>query len=144
MNPPVTIRHSGARDRPAFGQIDPRAASDLVRRAKIDAAAAARRCWVAERKGRLIGYGVLTEHFYDRPFIDIVYVAEDSRRSGGGSALLEAIERSISGDRIFTSTNESNEPMRALLLKRGYAPSGHIENLDSNDPELVFVKFLRR
>jgi RimJ/RimL family protein N-acetyltransferase len=92
----------------------------------------------------LIGYAVLTDHFYDRPFIDIVYVAEDARRSGGGGALLAAVERSVSGDRIFTSTNESNEAMRALLLKNGYAPSGRIENLDANDPELVFVKFLKR
>lgn len=144
MNPPVTIRHSGTRDRRAFGEIDPRAANDLSRRAKIDSAAAARRCWVAERKGKLIGYAVLTDHFYDRPFIDIVYVAEDARRSGGGGALLDAVERSVTGDRIFTSTNESNEAMRALLLKSGYMPSGRIENLDANDPELVFVKFLKR
>jgi hypothetical protein len=34
--------------------------------------------------------------------------------------------------------------MRTLLAKRGYIPSGRIENLDPGDPELVFVKFLRR
>ena len=144
MKPPVTIRHSGTRDRKAFGELDSRAASDLARRAKIDAAMAARRCWVAERNGRIIGYSVLTDHFYDRPFIDILFVGEGSRRSGAGTALLEAIERSVAGDRIFTSTNESNEPMRALLLKQGYAQSGRIENLDANDAELVFVKFLTR
>jgi len=140
----VTIRHSGTRDRPAFGQIDPHAANDLARRAKIDAATAARRCWVADRRGGMVGYGVLTDHFYDRPFIDLIYVAEDSRRSGVGDALLATIERSVPGDRIFTSTNESNTAMRALLLKREYMPSGRIENLDADDPELVFVKFLTR
>jgi len=45
-------------------------------------------------------------------------------------------------DRVFTSTNESNAPMRALLGQCGYKPSGSIDNLDPGDPELVFVKFL--
>lgn len=40
--------------------------------------------------------------------------------------------------KLFTSTNRSNLPMRALLLKAGFIESGYIENLDENDPELVF------
>jgi hypothetical protein len=57
---------------------------------------------------------------------------------------LSAIEKSVREDRLFTSTNESNIAMRALLFTRGYRESGRIENLDPKDPELVFVKFLER
>ena len=33
--------------------------------------------------------------------------------------------------------------MRTLLGRRDHQPSGTILNLDTGDPELVFVKFLR-
>lgn len=138
----IKTRLAGTRDRRAFGEFDERAAKDLQRRELIDAAIAARRCWVAEGFGKVVGYGILSKNFFHRDFVEIVYVAEDARRTGAGAALLGAIERSIKADRLFTSTNESNVAMRALLFTRGYRESGRIENLDPNDPELVFVKFL--
>jgi GNAT superfamily N-acetyltransferase len=143
MTHDTRTRLAATRDRHVLGEIDPRIASDRHRCDEIDAAIAARRCWVAERSGRVAGYGVLTRNFFARDFLELLFVAEDSRRAGAGSALLAAIERTIHADRLFTSTNESNTAMRALLAGRGYAPSGRIENLDPGDPELVFVKFLR-
>ncbi len=70
-------------------------------------------------------------------------MTESERRKGVGDAILETIERARRADRLFTSTGESNAAMRALLEKRGYKPSGTIQNLDPDDTELVFVKFLR-
>lgn len=138
----IQTRHAGTRDRRVFSTLDPHIGSDLMRRELVDAAMAARRCWVAEHVGHVVGYGVLTKNFFNRNFIELVYVAEDARRGGAGSALLSAIERAVTSDRIFTSANESNAPMRALLEKRGYKPSGRIDNLDSGNPELIFAKFL--
>jgi len=140
----VRTRLAGTRDRRTFGTFDPRAANDLQRRELIDAAIAARRCWVGEGFGRVVGYGILSRNFFHRDFIEIVFVDEAARRTGAGSAILAAIERAVQADRVFTSTNESNAAMRALLAKRGYRESGRIENLDKDDPELVFVKFLER
>jgi len=136
----MRTRHAGTLDRRAVMALDPLAATDLVRREHIDAAIAARRCLVAEKDGRVAGYALLTRNFYDRDFLELLIVAEEARRGGVGSALLAAAEREVRGRVLFTSTNESNAPMRALLAKRGYAPSGRIENLDPGDPELVFVK----
>jgi len=116
-------------------------AADLQRRERIDAAIAARHCWVGEHNKRVAGYGVLSTSFFGRDFIELVHVAESMRRLGVGDALLETIERARHADRLFTSTNESNVPMRALLEKRGFEPSGEIQNLDANDPELIFVKW---
>jgi len=138
----IRTRLAGTRDRRAFGEFDERAAKDLQRRELIDAAIAARRCWVAEGFGKVVGYGILSKNFFHRDFIEVVYVAEDARRTGAGASLLSAIEKSVREDRLFASTNESNVAMRALLFTRGYRESGRIENLDPNDPELVFVKFL--
>ena len=144
MKSEIRTRLAGTQDRRAFGQFDERAAKDLDRRAAIDAAIAARRCWVAEGFGRVVGYGILSKNFFHRDFIEVVYVAESARRTGAGKALLGAIERAVHEDRIFTSTNESNDAMRALLASTEYKTSGRIENLDAKDPELVFVKFLER
>jgi GNAT superfamily N-acetyltransferase len=142
MKSEIKTRLAGTRDRRAFGEFDERAAKDLQRRELIDAAIAARRCWVAEGFGRVVGYGILSKNFFHRDFIEIVFVAEEARRTGAGVALLAALEKTVREDRLFTSTNESNIAMRALLFTRGYRESGRIENLDPKDPELVFVKFL--
>lgn len=40
--------------------------------------------------------------------------------------------------KIFTSTNQSNTATQQLLIKAGFIPSGYIENLDDNDPELIY------
>jgi GNAT superfamily N-acetyltransferase len=137
----IRVRLAGTRDRRAFAEVDPRVASDLARRDTVDAAIAARMCWIAERSGKPVGYGILSRGFFAREFIELLYVAEDERRKGVGVAVLDAIENAVTSDRVFTSTNESNEPMRSLLEQCGYKPSGTIDNLDPGDPELVFVKF---
>ena len=138
----IRVRLAGTRDRRAFAEIDPRVTTDLTRRDIVDAAIAARMCWLAERLNRPLGYGILSRKFFSRDFIELLYVAEDERRKGIGLAILRTIESTIASDRVFTSTNDSNAPMRALLAHCGYQPSGAIENLDPGDPELIFVKFL--
>jgi GNAT superfamily N-acetyltransferase len=139
----IAVRLAATRDRRAIASCDPRVAADLRRRELIDAAIAARHCWVVEKAGGIAGYAVLTANFFGRDFLELLFVAPEERRSGIGDAILDTVERARRGDRLFTSTNESNAAMRALLAKRFYEPSGTILNLDPGDPELVFVKFLR-
>jgi GNAT superfamily N-acetyltransferase len=138
----IQVRLAGTRDRRALPEIDPNVARDLDRRHAIDSAIAARHCWIADYAGQPAGYGLASRNFFSRDFIDLIYVAEFARRSGVGDAILAAIENACGAASIFTSTNESNAPMRALLKSRDYHPSGRIENLDPGDPELVYVKFL--
>lgn len=137
----IQVRLAATRERRAIASCDPLLTSDLHRRELIDSAIAARQCWVVEKDGGICGYAILTTNFFGRDFVELLFVAPDARRKGVGDALLAAIERTRAVDRLFTSTNESNAPMRALLERRGYKPSGTILNLDPDDPELVFVKF---
>lgn len=137
------VRLAATRDRRAIAACDPGVAGDLHRLEMIDAAIAARHCWVVERVGGIAGYGVLTTNFFARDFVELVFVAESERRKGIGDAILDTIERARRADRLFTSTHESNTAMRALLERRGYKSSGAIDNLDPEGAELVFVKFLR-
>lgn len=138
----IRVRLAGTRDRRAFPEVDPRVVTDLSRRDIVDAAIAARMCWIAERVNKPVGYGILSRKFFSRDFIELLYVAEEERRKGVGIAILKSIESTVASDRVFTSTNESNAAMRALLGQCGYKPSGTIDNLDPGDPELIFVKFL--
>jgi GNAT superfamily N-acetyltransferase len=138
----VRVRLAGTRDRRSFLEVDPSIVDDLVRRDILDAAIAARMCWIGERAGKPAGYGIHSQKFFSRDFVELLFVRVEERRKGVGAAILRAIEDTIGADRLFTSTNQSNLPMRTLLEKCGYRPSGRIENLDPGDPELVFIKFL--
>jgi hypothetical protein len=53
-------------------------------------------------------------------------------------ALVSSIVREHRGACVFTSTNESNAPMRRLLEGMGFTAAGVIHGLDLDDPELVF------
>jgi GNAT superfamily N-acetyltransferase len=99
--------------------------------------------WAAVAEGRALGFALVTRHFFGFPFVDLLIVAEEARRRGLGLALVAQCERDHAADRIFTSANQSNAPMRRLLDKAGWQASGQIDNLDPGDPELVFVKFKR-
>ncbi len=121
--------------------VDPRLSADERHRRHIEELLNAGLSWVAIREDIPLGFAVVTRHFYGFPFVDLLVVAEARRREGVGAALMDRCETAHDADRIFTSTNESNQPMRRLLAKADWQVTGLIENLDPGDPELVFVKF---
>lgn len=133
MDEAVVVRRADRGDRETLGALDARTASTPIEQ-----------LWVAHCGSRLAGFAVLVDHFFGRAFVELLVVAREARRRGVATKLLAAIASAVRGDRLFTSTNESNAPMRALLAKLGWIPSGRIDNLDDGDPELVFVKLLPR
>ncbi len=123
--------------------IDPRLAGDARQRDHLAELLGGGLSWAAFAGGEPRGFAVVTRHFYGFPFVDLLVVVEPRRRDGVGTALMDRCESAHDADRIFTSTNESNTPMRRLLAKAQWEVTGLIENLDPGDPELVFVKFRR-
>ena len=96
---------------------------------------------VAERgaEAPVVGYlGLAWSHFFDRDFVDLLVVAPEARRAGVGSELLRAAVDVATTATVFTSTNESNSPMRALLTRDGWLVSGTLDGLDPGDPEVVY------
>lgn len=99
---------------------------------------------VALAGGKPIGVAEFHTHFYGHLFIELLLVEERYRRRGVASALIAACAAAAPTDRLFTSTNTSNLPARALFLGAGFEPSGSIDNLDEGDPEIVFCRLLGR
>jgi GNAT superfamily N-acetyltransferase len=90
------------------------------------------------------GYiAVAPRHFFGRDFIALLVVADAWRRRGVGRQLLNAATRLATTDVVFTSTNESNQPMRALLSDEHWLVSGTLNGLDDGDPEIVFYRRAR-
>lgn len=101
-----------------------------------------RECYLAREGWDVIGFAILTRSFFGQYFIDLLIVHPDQRRKGVGSALIRHIEAILPAQKLFTSTNQSNTPMRALCETLGYVKSGWIDNLDEGDPEIVYFKRL--
>ncbi|HEX3406043.1 MAG TPA: GNAT family N-acetyltransferase [Caulobacteraceae bacterium] len=135
----------GRGDLGRISHVDPLTATDAQRHDHLGTLLDAGMSWGAFGDGRMIGFAIVTRHFYNFPFVDLLVVAGEARRHGAGSALMAhcaAAQWAMphGADRMFTSTNESNAPMRALLAKSGWLPAGVVHYLDPGDPELIFVK----
>lgn len=100
-------------------------------------------CYVAVIDAKVVGYAVLNYKFYNNGWIEMLYVHQQFRCQGIGSALIRHLVNKCYTPKLFTSTNQSNVPMQRLLAKLEFARSGFIENLDEGDPELVYFKRLR-
>ena len=137
----IAIGPASAADIPALVALDSFAAIHPERATEIAGWVAAGQCHVAAFEGRAAGYAVLTNGFFHRPFLEMLMVREDARRLGIARALVGYCA-DLAGPELWTSTNESNGPMRTLLSTCGFIASGRVDNLDPGDPEVVYL--LRR
>lgn len=96
-------------------------------------------CILCEIGGAVAGYAVLSHHFFHNGFIELLIVHPDFRRRGIGTALLRGCRELCRTEKLFTSTNQSNLPMRSLLRREGYLYCGSIDHLDEGDPERVYL-----
>ena len=98
--------------------------------------------YVARQENRIVGFLLMHRHFFELPFIELLLVHPSFRRQGIGTALMRHLETISTPGKLFTSTNVSNERMQRLCERSGYVRSGIIENLDEDDPELIYFKRL--
>jgi GNAT superfamily N-acetyltransferase len=98
-----------------------------------------RNCIVVGIDDRLLGYAILSRHFFGRPFVELLLVHPDHRRHGLANALLHAAESQSPAEALWISTALGNFPMQSLLNRRGYKHSGVIHDL-TKVPELIYHK----
>ncbi|ATG17456.1 N-acetyltransferase [Providencia alcalifaciens] len=134
----MIIRSACLSDVAVLTSLDTCVVTDLTRVQQIQNWIENKHCYLAEENGEVLGYGVLNYHFFGCGFIEMIMVGKQFRHQGIGNMLLNALKNHCQHPKLFTSTNQSNLLMQQLLLKSGFIPSGQINNLDENDPELIF------
>ncbi|MGF6174340.1 N-acetyltransferase family protein [Ensifer sp. 4252] len=134
----MKIRSATIADCDSLVALDTVAAGDPERRDHIRSWIEAGCCYVAETNKSVGAYGVLAYHFFGNGFVEMVMVGEHFRRQGLGMALVEHFKAICVTPKLFASTNLSNQKMQQLLSAAGFHTSGYIDNLDENDPEIVF------
>ena len=135
-----TVRCARAEDVERLCAIDGADSSGGVgRRTLIESAVAAAHCLVLASDTEIIAFSItVPEAFFGRDFVELLQVDERYRRAGVGSKLLRHTVELAKTPRVFTSTNQSNHPMRALLEVGGWHLSGELDGLDEGDTELVY------
>ena len=135
----VSVRFATLDDLEAVLALDRRSPVGHTREALLTTRAQAGEILIAELDERVVGYLVLhARAFFGRDFVDLLVVDSTIQRQGIGIALLREAVAHSSTSRIFTSTNESNAPMRTLLEGEGWKFSGRLEGVDKGDPECVY------
>jgi ribosomal protein S18 acetylase RimI-like enzyme len=138
----MTVRPATEADLEAILRIDLRPALLRKERERVAAALSRGGALVAEEDGALVGIVDLEHGFFGYAFVPLLAVHKDYRRRGIAGRLLAAAIARAHGDRVFTSTAESNAPMHDLLPKFGFTRTGVVENLDPGDREIFYVRFL--
>jgi GNAT superfamily N-acetyltransferase len=98
--------------------------------------------YALEDRGSIAAFMWLTE-FFGHTFVNVLAVGEQHRRRGYAGVLLDFAERHALTDRVFTSTNQTNAPMHAVLARYGWIRCGEVDHIDPGDPEIVYVKYPR-
>jgi GNAT superfamily N-acetyltransferase len=138
----MEIRRAQPADAAPLIGFDEIARTEPRRVAFIHRVVASPTCFVAVERDTVVAYADLTYALYDVGLIDMLYISRPFRRRGIGSTLVLYLEQQCTTPKLFTSTSQSNLPMQALLAKLGYRPSGVIEDLNDDEPELMFMKHL--
>ena len=133
------IETASAQDLARIIAMDPRVQDTPGRREYLERAGGAGECLVARDGDGVAGFAVFNRSFFEQPFIALLYVEPAMRRRGIARGLVEHIGAICPGEKLFTSTNESNVVMRQVCDALGFGRSGCIENLDEGDPEIVYI-----
>ena len=137
------VRLAVPADFPALRFVDPLMRADRDREHLVRTSVERGECFVVVDDDDVQGFAILNYSLFGHAFIPLLVVASGDRRRGLATALIEEAERQCVRSKLFISCNRSNAPAQYLFEKCGFAPSGHVENLDEDeDDELVFYKAL--
>lgn len=121
--------------------IDAAVTGDYSRAAMLAQAIRERHCISARRGNQRLGFLLVDLSFFTHYFIINIIVHPKHRRQGVARALLGYIEKICPKDRIFTAARESDGLTHTICSALGFIRSGQIDNIDNDDPYIIYVKF---
>lgn len=82
---------------------------------------------------------VSTNHFYEWPFLVFICTEPAWRRQGAAISLVRSLIANFQASRLYTSTEENNEPMRNLLAEVAAVEIGYVDQLNfDGERELLY------
>lgn len=126
----LALRLLTAEDIPAVMMLESSAHSHPWRQSSFeDCLKGRQRCWLAEHKGMLVGYVVVTHAGGDAELLNIA-VSPKYQRKGIGSTLLQHAISCVVGhaDMLFLEVRVSNHKAIELYSKEGFFEVGHRKN----------------
>jgi ribosomal protein S18 acetylase RimI-like enzyme len=98
---------------------------------------------LAIEREQVLGYAAWNDGFFENAFMWQLATDPAYRRRGIARALIDSIaEIAGRGNKLFTSTNQSNVIAQRTFESLGFIRSGIVENLDPGDPEWFYFKQL--
>jgi len=102
-------------------------------------------CQAALIDDKVVGFAILgTPYLFHQGFMELLIVHPQYWRRGVATALIKRLEELCKTPKFFTSTNQSNIRAQKTYEANGFVRSGYIENLDEDDPEIIYFKLLAR
>lgn len=134
------VRHAEVTEIEEIVEIDCEVIGDKSRKAYILQAIEEERCLVVSNENLISGFLIFDTHFFGWSFISLVIVSPTQRRKGCATALLQHFVEVAPTEKVFSSTNQSNEKMQIVFSVNGFVQSGIVENLDEGDSEIIYYK----
>ncbi|PUB22209.1 acetyltransferase (GNAT) family protein [Promicromonospora sp. AC04] len=115
------------------------------------ASAAIEDSFLATQDGRTIGVALAKQHFPETAELTLLAVHADVRRSGAGTALVEAVAeaaRAAGASQLAVHTvgpsfeSEPYAETRAFYRRVGFLPLQELHGIDWDGPTLIFVRHL--
>jgi ribosomal protein S18 acetylase RimI-like enzyme len=139
------IRLATLQDYDAICRIDAMILGNTSRSQDLHSAIIAGNCYLASLGNDVSGFAVMDFTFFKQAFISLLIVHPEYQRQGIGQALLLHLEKICPTEKLFISTNLSNQRMHRLCLKLHFVESGTIDNLNPNgDPEILYCKHIQK
>ncbi|MGG4447762.1 GNAT family N-acetyltransferase [Brevibacillus porteri] len=139
----TSIRLATPQDIPAVCMIDSKVLGSTSRSPELQEAIEQGHCYVALIDMNIVGFAIINQSFFKNSFIHLLIVHPHYQKRGVGEEMMRYLETISPTEKLFTSTNLSNEKMQRLCLKLGYAHCGTLTHLDPDDPEMFFCKYVQ-
>lgn len=110
------------------------------RRKHIKKAIEEERCIAIKNESSFVGFLIFDTQFYCCSFISLIIIKPTERRKGYATSLIKYFISISPTKKIFSSTNQSNKRMQEVFKANGFIQSGIVENLDEEDPEIIYFK----